>query len=180
MTAVTTQMINALRGHMTEYGWIAPQGPSHMARLAELIEDPLAVSEPVRAICRLLLDNLAMLDRQIAVLDKETARRAREDEVARRLMTIPGIEPITATAITPQQGSIFHADSQTTMRSAPNRRWSLNVLSDAFACRRRLRMPSEVDDLKRKCLALVADMSLSGVRVVRKLDGLLAADGRER
>ena len=75
---------------------------------------------------------------------------------------------------------IFHADSQTTMRSAPNRRWSLNVLSDAFACRRRLRMPSEVDDLKRKCLALVADMSLSGVRVVRKLDGLLAADGRKR
>jgi transposase len=39
-----------------------------------------------------------MLDRQIAKLDKEIARRAREDEVARRLMTIPGIGPITATA----------------------------------------------------------------------------------
>ena len=36
----------------------------------------------------------------IAVLDKEIARCAREDEVARRLMTIPDIAPITATAIT--------------------------------------------------------------------------------
>jgi transposase len=95
-----TQTINALRGHMTEYGWVAPQGPSHMAKLAELLEDPLAVPGPVQAICRVLLDSLAMLDRQIAVLDKEIARRAQEDEVARRLMTIPGIGPITATAIT--------------------------------------------------------------------------------
>ena len=41
-----------------------------------------------------------LLDRQIAALDKEIVRRSREDEVARRLMTIPGIGPITATAIT--------------------------------------------------------------------------------
>ena len=47
----------------------------------------------------MMLDLLAELDRQIAELDKEIARRAREDEVARRLMTIPGIGPITATAI---------------------------------------------------------------------------------
>src|SRR3546814_10811667 len=40
-----------------------------------------------------------LLDGQIADLDKEIARRAREDEVARRLMTIPGIGPIAATAI---------------------------------------------------------------------------------
>jgi transposase len=35
----------------------------------------------------------------IANLDKEIAQRAREDEVSRRLMTIPGIGPISATAI---------------------------------------------------------------------------------
>ena len=35
----------------------------------------------------------------IAALDKEIARRAREDEVSRRLMTVPGIGPISATAI---------------------------------------------------------------------------------
>ena len=50
--------------------------------------------------CLVLLDTLAMLDRQIALLDKEIVRRSREDAVARRLMSIPGIGPITATAIT--------------------------------------------------------------------------------
>jgi len=42
---------------------------------------------------------LEELNRQVAGLDKEIAQRAREDEVARRLMTIPGIGPIAATAI---------------------------------------------------------------------------------
>jgi transposase len=34
-----TQLINAIRGHLTEYGWIAPKGPSHVAMLADLIEE---------------------------------------------------------------------------------------------------------------------------------------------
>src|ERR1700746_2634429 len=48
---------------------------------------------------RLMLDLLTGLNGKIADLDKEIARRAREDEVSRRLMTIPGIGPISATAI---------------------------------------------------------------------------------
>src|SRR6186713_2631059 len=56
--------------------------------------------EGVRSVCTVLLESLAMLDRQIALLDKEIVRRSREDEIARRLMTIPGIGPVTATAIT--------------------------------------------------------------------------------
>jgi transposase len=47
----------------------------------------------------MMVDMLANLDKRIAAMDKEITRRAREDEVARRLMTIPGIGPITATAI---------------------------------------------------------------------------------
>jgi transposase len=35
-----TQCINALRGHLTEYGWVIPKGVPHMARLIERIEDP--------------------------------------------------------------------------------------------------------------------------------------------
>jgi transposase len=95
-----TQTVNALRGHMAEHGWIAPKGLAHLDRLAELIADPSAVPEGVRSVCTVLLESLALLDRQIAALDKEIVRRSREDETARRLMTIPGIGPITATAIT--------------------------------------------------------------------------------
>jgi transposase len=39
-----TQLINAVRGHLTEYGWVAPKGPSHMARLADLIEEEEMIS----------------------------------------------------------------------------------------------------------------------------------------
>jgi transposase len=97
-----TQLINAIRGHLTEYGWIAPKGPSHVARLADLIEEEEMASslpEAALAMFRLMLDLLAGLNGKIADLDKEIARRAREDEVSRRLMTIPGIGPISATAI---------------------------------------------------------------------------------
>ena len=70
--------------------------------LAHLIEEEWMVSslpEAAHAMFRLMLDLLASLNGRIAILDKEIARRAREDEVSRRLMTIPGIGPISATAI---------------------------------------------------------------------------------
>ena len=51
------------------------------------------------AMFRTMLDLLEELNEKIGDLDKEIARRAREDAIARRLMTIPGVGPITATAI---------------------------------------------------------------------------------
>jgi transposase len=96
-----TQLANAIRGHLTEYGWIAPKGAFHLAMLADLLEEEIGqtLPEAARAMFAMLLDMLADRDERIAALDKEIARRARGDEVARRLMTIPGIGPITATAI---------------------------------------------------------------------------------
>jgi transposase len=48
---------------------------------------------------KVMLGTLDTLDAQIGDLDKEIARRSREDAVARRFMTIPGIGPITAVAL---------------------------------------------------------------------------------
>jgi transposase len=96
-----TQLINAIRGHLTEYGWVAPKGRSYVALLGDLLEEELGSSLPqaARDMFRVMLGMLEELDARIADLDKEIARRAREDEISRRLMTIPGIGPITATAI---------------------------------------------------------------------------------
>ena len=47
-----------------------------------------------------LVSSFQALEAQIQVLDAEITRRAKSDPVARRLMTIPGIGPIAATAIT--------------------------------------------------------------------------------
>jgi putative transposase len=59
-----------------------------------------------------------------------------------------------------------------------NQRWSLDFLSDAFADSRRFRILAIVDDFTRECRALVADTSLSGMRVARELDTLIAVRGK--
>ncbi len=58
-----------------------------------------------------------------------------------------------------------------------NQRWSLDFVSDTLADGRRFRMLCVVDDFSRECLALVADTSLSGARLVRELDGIAARRG---
>jgi transposase len=77
-----------------------PQGAWNARRLAELVEaEDDALPEAARATLQVLVDGLRHLDERIAGLDAEIARRAREDEVARRLKTIPGIGPLIATAL---------------------------------------------------------------------------------
>jgi putative transposase len=59
-----------------------------------------------------------------------------------------------------------------------NQRWSLDFVSDALADGRRFRILAVVDDFTRECLCLAADTSLSGVRVARELDAIIAVRGR--
>ncbi len=97
-----TQLINAIRRHLAEYSGVAPRGTAHMTMLVNLLEDDEMASplpEAARPMFKLMVDMLAGLDRQISVLDREIARRGKEDEAARLLMTIPGTGPIAATAI---------------------------------------------------------------------------------
>ena len=96
-----TQCVNALRGHLFEYGYVFPQGITHVATLVALIKDPQSsLPEGVRVILKLLVDTFTALEAQIAELDAEINRRSKADPTARRLMTIPGVGPIISTAIT--------------------------------------------------------------------------------
>lgn len=61
---------------------------------------------------------------------------------------------------------------------APNMRWSLDFVSDTLTDGRRFRILTVVDDFTRECIALVADTSLSGVRVCRELDAAIARRSR--
>jgi len=60
----------------------------------------------------------------------------------------------------------------------PNQRWSLDFVSDVFAHGRRFRVLAVVDDFTAECLCLVADTSLSGLRVARELDAVIATRQR--
>ena len=95
-----TQLINGLRGHLAEIGVIAAQGPGHARELADRIEAcdetiPLCVCEALAP----LVVQLRKLDEAIAQLDRTMMKMAQKDETARRLMSIPGFGPITASAM---------------------------------------------------------------------------------
>jgi transposase len=95
-----TQAINALRGHLGEYGLVVAKGPGHVIKLVEHVEDPASdVPDAARLVLRTLVEALRFLTERIDLLDREIARRARENNEVRRLMSIPGVGPITATAL---------------------------------------------------------------------------------
>ncbi|MCH4152373.1 MAG: IS110 family transposase [Sphingobium sp.] len=95
-----TQTINALRGHLAEYGLIAAQGVGQVAKLVANLDDAdSCLPEAARSMLKVLSDMIGVLDTQIGQLDMEISRRAKTDDIPRRLMTIPGIGPITATAL---------------------------------------------------------------------------------
>lgn len=62
----------------------------------------------------------------------------------------------------------------------PNERWSLDFLSDQLTDCRRIRILAVVDDFSRECLALIADTSISGTRVARELDVVIAVRSRPK
>ena len=64
--------------------------------------------------------------------------------------------------------------------NGPNERWSLDFVSDCFTDGRRFRILAIVDDFTRESLALIPDTSLSGARVARELDALIARRGRPK
>ncbi|TCM04779.1 IS110 family transposase [Sphingomonas sp. PP-CC-3G-468] len=95
-----TQLINALRGHLTEFGYIVRQGVGHVAKLVDIVGDPASeIPTEARPVLTVIAESLQAMQAQIAVLDREIASRAKADPVAKRLMTIPGVGPVIATAL---------------------------------------------------------------------------------
>ena len=59
-----------------------------------------------------------------------------------------------------------------------NQRWSVDFVQDTLIDGRRFRILAVVDDFTRECLGLIADTSLSGVRVARELTTIIKRRGR--
>ena len=95
-----TQTINALRGHLAEFGVIARRDRLMSVGWHRHSRDPgSGLPGAVRALGGVLLGQIADLDAKIGGLEKELRACARQDEQAARLMTIPGIGPISAMAL---------------------------------------------------------------------------------
>ena len=96
-----TQLINALRAHLAEFGIVAPQGVGKVSQLTAVLADLEDTRVPglARRVLQGLVDQLRDTERRVEDLDTRLAEQARENKVCQRLMTVPGIGPITATAL---------------------------------------------------------------------------------
>src|ERR1700720_2762893 len=94
-----TMLANAMRGLATEFGLTVPQGIDKLEELMVLAEADESFPTQARQVVRGLLHHCSALDRSIETFEAAIVAHARHDENARRLATIPGIGPITASLI---------------------------------------------------------------------------------
>lgn len=95
-----TQLINALRGHLGEFGLVVAQGPANLKTVVDMIaDDTVELPETVRDIVRLYLDQITLLTQKIDELHLKLRAATKTDEAMRRLCSVPGVGPVTAGAI---------------------------------------------------------------------------------
>src|SRR5918998_5387711 len=95
-----TQLINAVRGHLAEFGIIEAQGAWNLPRVLAHLETEGELPEVARQILRLLAAQLDEAEQRIKDLDAQIAAWHKASPASQRLATIPGIGPLVATAIT--------------------------------------------------------------------------------
>ena len=96
-----TQLSNMIRGLIGEFGHIVRKGPNHIRDFAEALKRGEGPDLPDIAhdVIALLCDQLLTLHRRIGLLERNIFAASRKDERVKLLMTIPGIGPVTASAI---------------------------------------------------------------------------------
>jgi transposase len=101
-----TAKANEIRGLLGEYGIIVGQRIDRLRRALPVLRErcDLGLSDTLRVVLAGLQEDLIRLDERVAQLDQVIERAARQDATARRLQQIPGIGPITATALVASVG----------------------------------------------------------------------------
>jgi transposase len=101
-----TMLANAMRGLATEFGLTVPRGIGKLEELVRLADADEAFPIRARQAVRELRDHRDALAESIETFEAEIVSHARRDETARRLATIPGVGPITASLIAATVGDI--------------------------------------------------------------------------
>lgn len=100
-----TALINALRGHLAEFGIVTARGPMGVRAAIEALR---SAKDELPTAARLAFGHirkqLEEFDVKIAELDRIILKWCRTDATARRLMTIPGVGPLTASVISASVG----------------------------------------------------------------------------
>jgi transposase len=102
-----TSLMNQIRSILLERGYVVPQGRAKLkVRLGELLcDDTAALSPRILELIADMHERWQHLDQRIADFNDEFTQQARNDEHARRLLTIPGIGALNATALVAAVGN---------------------------------------------------------------------------
>jgi transposase len=97
-----TATINALRGHLAEFGLVAAQRRQGLRELLAVLGDleDRRVPPLAREVLASLTGQLRDLEARLAELDRRLVQMTRADPVCRALAEVPGIGPVIATAFT--------------------------------------------------------------------------------
>jgi len=94
------QLSNTIRGHMAEFGLVAPIGREGLQQLIRLVEESDSrVPDEARVCLVFLVAQLQLVNLQILDTDRRIRTSARSTEIGRRLMSIPGVGPLLASAL---------------------------------------------------------------------------------
>ncbi len=95
------QISNAIRSHMAEFGMAAAVGRQGLHSLIEVVHDAADERVPVeaRGCLAMLAAQLQLVNEQVLETDRLIRTNARSTEVGRRLMEIPGVGPLLASAL---------------------------------------------------------------------------------
>ncbi|MFN4129026.1 MAG: IS110 family transposase [Paracoccaceae bacterium] len=95
-----TELANAIRSTLYEYGQVVATGIGNLKRVAAIIDDPeVDLPDLVRAECRDLLVQIAEKTTRIDEKSSKLSELSCQSEAARRLQTMPGVGPMIALAI---------------------------------------------------------------------------------
>lgn len=95
-----TELVNALRAVLYEYGHTIPQGIVHLKRIEVLLDEPNSdLPGLVREECRDLLAQICEKTVRIQAKTRRIKEVAAETDTTRRLQTMPGVGPIVALAV---------------------------------------------------------------------------------
>lgn len=108
-----TAQANQIRGLLGEFGLIIPQGIGYIGtRVPELIEDASNdLPGAFRILVQRLLDHLKELDRQVGELEAQIQAWHRSSDLSCKVAKVPGIGPITASALVASIGDAKNFDS---------------------------------------------------------------------
>jgi transposase len=95
-----TQLINAVRGHLSELGIVAERGLLGLAELAAIVRDESDQRLPAtaRVALMILVRQIEIVNTEIAVLESTLRKENKASELGPRLETIPSVGPVIASA----------------------------------------------------------------------------------